>query len=140
MGMGMKVRPQKLPVMPPLWLLVACLAAGSGVLAASQAPTGEPPLNWTQARQHWAFRPPHGRPPRAVGQRNWPAQQLDRSTLPRLEQRRLAPSPQADSRTLIRRVTLDLTGLPPTPGEVEAFVRECAAERQSGGVEERKSG
>jgi len=52
-----------------------------------------------------------------------PRNSIDNFILARLEQEQLAPSPEADRRTLIRRLSLDLTGLPPKPEEVEAFVQ-----------------
>jgi hypothetical protein len=113
-----------------------------GALAAPPAPEGEPPIDWTRARQHWAFRPPQAHRPPAIRRRNWVRQPLDAFILARLEQRRLAPSPPADARTLIRRVTFDLTGMPPTPEELEAFVAACRAEdgrRQTADGRERTS-
>ncbi len=53
----------------------------------------------------------------------WVRNDIDRFILARLERQGIAPSPQADARTLIRRLSLDLTGLLPQPGEVEAFVK-----------------
>jgi hypothetical protein len=76
--------------------------------------------------QHWAFVAPM-RPalpqPLAAG---WARNAVDRFILARLEQEGLRPSAEADRRTLIRRVTLDLTGLPPTPAEVEAFAGDTS--------------
>ncbi len=54
---------------------------------------------------------------------------IDNFVLAKLEKNGLAPEPEADRRALIRRVTLDLTGLPPTPEEVAAFVDDKAARR-----------
>src|SRR5262249_43012123 len=54
----------------------------------------------------------------------WPRQTIDRFLLARLEQAGLGPSPPADRATLLRRVTFDLIGLPPTPEEVAAFVND----------------
>ncbi|HTN77464.1 MAG TPA: PSD1 and planctomycete cytochrome C domain-containing protein [Pirellulaceae bacterium] len=61
-----------------------------------------------------------------VQQTGWPAQRLDFFILAKLEAVQLAPSPIADRRTLIRRATFDLHGLPPTPEEVEAFVSDSS--------------
>jgi hypothetical protein len=88
-------------------------------------------LKWVQQgaewKQHWAFVAPK-RPalPKLLSREHWPRNAIDSFVLSRLEQEGLLPSPDADRRTLIRRVTLDLTGLPPTPEEVEAFVADKA--------------
>ena len=73
------------------------------------------------ARRHWAFRPVGDPTPPTVRDAAWPRDPLDRFILARLEAAGLTPSPPADRRTLIRRVTFDLVGLPPTPEEVAAF-------------------
>ena len=57
---------------------------------------------------------------------NWPKSDIDRLVLARLQQKGFKPAPQADKRTLIRRATLDLTGLPPTPEEIDAFERDSS--------------
>ncbi len=57
----------------------------------------------------------------------WPKNQIDHFILDRLLSEGLAPSPEADPATLCRRLFLDLVGLPPTPAEVDAFVKECTA-------------
>jgi hypothetical protein len=72
---------------------------------------------------HWAFLPLQNAQPPAVKNEAWVRNPIDRFILARLEQERIAPSPDADPATLIRRVTLDLTGLLPSPEEVESFVR-----------------
>src|SRR4051812_35340959 len=74
--------------------------------------------------QHWAYVPPKKLPPPAVKDAAWPANWVDPFILARLEKEGLAPSPDADRRTLIRRLSFDLTGLPPTPAEVDAFVAD----------------
>ncbi len=76
------------------------------------------------AAQHWAFRPPADPPVPAVRDTTWARGAIDRFILAGLEARKLRPAPPADRRALIRRVTFDLLGLPPTPDEVEAFVTD----------------
>src|SRR5436190_15872875 len=73
-------------------------------------------------KKHWSFIPPE-RPalPQVVNSR-WSRNPIDTFILARLEREGLRPSPEADRTTLIRRVTFDLTGLPPTPEEVDAFI------------------
>ncbi len=71
---------------------------------------------------HWAFEPPRRPAPPAVKDRGWPRNPIDAFVLARLETEKLAHSPEASRATLIRRVSLDLTGLPPTPEEVDRFV------------------
>jgi hypothetical protein len=78
--------------------------------------------------RHWAFRPPVRPEIPEVKDGNWPRNPIDAFVLARLEKEGLKPSPEADKTTLIRRVTLDLTGLPPTPEEVDAFLNDPAQE------------
>ncbi len=75
-------------------------------------------------RDHWAFQPVRRVEVPKVGRQDWCRQPIDAFVMERLETAGLTPSPQADRRTLIRRATYDLTGLPPTPAEVEAFERD----------------
>ena len=74
--------------------------------------------------EHWSFRPIH-RPqvPRVI-LTTWPRNPIDRFILARLEAEKITPSPEADRRTLIRRLSLDLVGLPPSMREVEEFVAD----------------
>ncbi len=72
----------------------------------------------------WAFVTPEMPPAPVVENREWSDQRIDLHVLARLERAGLTPSPEADRRTLIRRVTLDLTGLPPTREEVREFLAD----------------
>ena len=72
-------------------------------------------------RDHWAFIPPRDTPPPKVKNSRWPRNDVDRFILAQLEAKKLKPARPADKATLIRRVSLDLTGLPPTPAETDAF-------------------
>jgi hypothetical protein len=73
-------------------------------------------------KEHWAFSKPVKAPLPAVKNAAWPRSPLDRFLLARMEAAGLAPNAEADPRTLIRRVALDLTGLPPTPEVVAAYL------------------
>ena len=79
------------------------------------------------AQRHWAFQPVKDPPPPLVKHATWPRTSVDRFILARLEAKGLSPSPRADKRTLIRRATYDLTGLPPTPEEVASFEADTTA-------------
>ena len=73
---------------------------------------------------HWSFIPPERPREPEVKQIDWPRNAIDRFILARLEKEKLRPAPEADRVTLIRRLSLDLTGLPPTIDEVDAFVAD----------------
>ena len=75
---------------------------------------------------HWSFTAPARIEPAPVQHEAAVLNPIDRFVLARLEKEGLEPSPAADKVTLIRRVTLDLTGLPPTPAEVDAFVADAS--------------
>lgn len=75
-------------------------------------------------RAYWAYQPPGKVNPPQVNNQAWVKSPIDAFVLHELEARKLTPAPLADRRTLIRRVSYDLTGLPPTPEEVDAFVND----------------
>jgi hypothetical protein len=77
-------------------------------------------------REQWAFQPPVKAKPPAVTNATWVKNPIDRFILSALEAKGLAPAPPADARTLVRRVALSATGLPPKPSEVEAFLADTA--------------
>ncbi len=74
------------------------------------------------AKQKWPFTRPVEPAIPAVKDQSWPRNPIDYFILAKLEERGVSPAPDADPRTLLRRLTYDLTGLPPSPEEVEAFV------------------
>ena len=107
--------------------LAAILTAG--VLFAASVETTVAPLGvYTAAeRRHWAFQPRRDAKPPVftdAAARRWIRTPIDAFILAGLRKANLAPAPQADRATLIRRVTYDLHGLPPTPEEVAAFVAD----------------
>ena len=73
---------------------------------------------------HWSFQPVKKPQPPAVKDAAWVRNEIDRFVLARLEKEGIRPSPEAPRATLIRRVSFDLTGLPPTPAEVRAFLAD----------------
>ncbi|MFM2096064.1 MAG: hypothetical protein RIS70_3188 [Planctomycetota bacterium] len=89
---------------------------------ATKAPSKE--VDIVQGRQHWSFQPLKPVSPPAVKDPTWPRTDVDRFVLAALETKSLTPVSDADPRTLVRRVALDLTGLPPSPEDVEAFVAD----------------
>jgi hypothetical protein len=81
-----------------------------------------------QATDHWSFVPPEPREPASVHDASWTRGKIDRFVLARLEAEGLPPSREADLTTLIRRLHLDLVGLPPSPSDVDAFVEDASAD------------
>jgi mono/diheme cytochrome c family protein len=79
-----------------------------------------------ESARHWAFQPLRDPAPPAVVDKAWSKTTIDPFILAQLEANKLRPAPPADRRTLIRRVTYDLTGLPPTPAEVAAFEKDAS--------------
>jgi hypothetical protein len=78
--------------------------------------------------EHWSFVPPADRPLPAVNDRSWPRNGVDYWILARLEREGVKPSPEADREVLLRRASLDLRGLPPTPVEMDAMARGGASD------------
>jgi len=74
----------------------------------------------------WSFIPPKRAQRPAVSDPRWPLNDVDWFILARLDREGLHPSPEADRRTLVRRLSLDLTGLPPTLADVDAFLRDTS--------------
>ncbi len=77
---------------------------------------------------HWAFTAPKRPKVPKVKNNDWPRGEIDRFIMARLDREKLSPSPEADSNTLVRRLYLDILGLPPSPAEVEAFVADHSPE------------
>ncbi len=79
--------------------------------------------------EFWSWQPPRAVPLPKVKNTKWSAQPIDRFILARLEQSNLAPAPPAEARVLLRRLNFDITGLPPTAEESEAFAKDAIANR-----------
>jgi len=87
------------------------------------APPEKPPYDFTAARLQWAFHKPEPVTPPATGS-DWVRNPVDTFILTKLKEKGIVPAPPADRRTLLRRVTYDLIGLPPTPAEVADFLAD----------------
>ena len=102
------------------------IAVGLFLVAWSALPAAEPEFS-AEDRDHWSLLP-RSRPaiPQTVGkaERPWARNPIDAFVLERLKKQGLRPSPEADRRTLARRLYFDLTGLPPLPRDVESFVSD----------------
>ncbi|MES2569574.1 MAG: PSD1 and planctomycete cytochrome C domain-containing protein [Verrucomicrobiota bacterium] len=85
--------------------------------------------------KHWAWQALTDPAIPAVSNAAWPADGIDRFILAQLEAKNLSPVSDADAATLLRRITLDLTGLPPTPAEIDAFVGDRTADAYEGVVD-----
>ena len=94
----------------------------------ASGPVARAPVDMAEGRKAWAFQPVGDPPPPPVAHEEWGREALDRFIFAGLQQAGLQPSAPADRRSLIRRATFDLTGLPPTMEEVDAFVRDTAPE------------
>ena len=83
---------------------------------------------WPSDDRHWAFVPPKRPPLAKVNDSAWPRNGIDHFILARLESEQLAPSSEADKATLLRRVSFDLTGLPPTVEALDAFLADTSSD------------
>src|SRR3712207_635592 len=107
--------------------LVAGLCVGlllCGGLLAPARTQGTPAGASGDAQRWWSFQPVRDPAAPPVGNTARAQNEIDRFVRARLEANGMTPPPQADRRTLIRRATFDLTGLPPTPEEVDAFLND----------------
>jgi hypothetical protein len=106
--------------------LIAFLTLSASVIAQQPDPSKPTPAAPVRADKSdwWSFKPASRPPLPEIKNKKWARNPIDLFILAKLEERHLPPSPEADRRTLIRRLTFDLTGLPPTPEEVDQFVRD----------------
>ncbi len=105
------------------------LAAGCALLIAPARPVAGAPLEiHRKAAEHWAFKRPVRPDLPRVARADWCRSPIDYFILDRIEKEGLAPAAEADRYTLARRLSLDLTGLPPSPAEVDRFVADPSPE------------
>jgi hypothetical protein len=85
-----------------------------------------PPYDFEKARKHWSYRPVQDPEPPAAADPLWNKTAIDRFIKAKLDEKGLKPVVLADKRALIRRATFDLIGLPPTPEDVDAFMKDIS--------------
>lgn len=106
-----------------VWVgLIGAWASYQGESARADSPADPPEPTWTaEQREHWSLLPPSRPPVPRVDDSEWVRNPIDAFILAEIEAFGLKPAPEADRVTLIRRLRFDLTGLPPSPEEVDAF-------------------
>ncbi len=119
-----KLKPEEIAALTE-WIKRGAIWPGEKAPAVPVAANGEYVLTDVQ-KNFWSFKPFHKSPLPAVKNSYWGKTPIDRFILAKLEAKGLKPAPFADRRTLIRRATFDLLGMPPTPTEVDAFVTDTA--------------
>ncbi len=92
-------------------------------------------IDMNSAKKFWSFQPVKEQALPKTVQSTWPRQRIDHFVLAAMEQQGLTPSPEADKATLLRRLSFDLIGLPPTPEEIETFVNNPAPDAYQKEVE-----
>src|SRR5262249_52762657 len=107
--------------------LLASAFIASLALTAAEPAYQDPPITPAQ-RQHWAYRPPMRPAVPALRSAAWVRTPIAAFILAKLEANGLAPSPETDALTWLRRVTFDLTGLPPTPREQDDFINDRSSD------------
>jgi len=112
------------------WIEQGAPWEGGAAPASPQAPIAidEAPVP-PEARKYWAFQKPQRRPAPEVRNVSRSRHPIDAFLMKTMEEHRLAPAPEADAHTLVRRAFLDLTGLLPTPAESETFVNDSSPDR-----------
>ena len=106
------------------WIQMGAPDPRKGKATSKPVKNSELAIDFDKEREFWSFRPLRQPQAPQVKQQDWPRNDIDRFILKRLEEKQLVPAAEADRRTLIRRVYFDLTGLPPTPAEIQKFVND----------------
>jgi hypothetical protein len=111
------------------WIATGAEDPRAETAAASATPAGQRVIDFESGRKWWAFQPVHELPAPSVQTGRWPRTKIDSFVLAKLEGSAIKPSPEADPRTLIRRLYLDLAGLKPSYDEVEAYANDASLDR-----------
>ncbi len=106
--------------------LVEWIRMGAPDPRTETAPPPTSSYDWEKARRHWSFQPVRDPAPPEITAAEWGHSPIDRFIKAKLDEKKLTPQPRATKAALIRRVTYDLIGLPPSPEEVDAFVKDAS--------------
>lgn len=93
-----------------------------------------------EGRKHWSYQPVRDTAPPAVRDQAWPLNEVDAFILAKQEEAGLQPGPEAEAHAWLRRVTFDLTGLPPTEGEIQHFLADLERDNQTRGQSDKETG
>jgi hypothetical protein len=123
---GFEMPPDKQLSDKEIEILVEWVKMGAPDPRTEGGPAARKGIDIEEGRKYWAFQPPKKSSPPSVKKGEWPRSDIDRFLLAKQEAVGVVPVADADRLSLIRRVTFDLTGLPPTPDEVDDFVNDPA--------------
>jgi hypothetical protein len=124
-----KLRPQEIAILEE-WV-----ARGAPYPGSAEPSVAKDGIDWARGRAFWSFQKPTEQALPALRDTKWPRQRIDHFLLAEMEKRRLTPAAAVEARVLIRRVTFDLTGLPPTPEEIDAFLKDAASAKPQAAYE-----
>jgi hypothetical protein len=127
MPKGGRLRPDEIDVLVE-WIKAGAVWPSTGTATTRAAAAPKPYVITPAQRAFWSFQPIQKPVVPSVAHGSWPKSDIDRFVLARLEKEGLAPIGPADKLTLIRRATLDLTGLPPTTAEIDAFLADSSVD------------
>lgn len=113
-------------------MLETWVAMGAPDPRVSPAPKKKKTIDLAEGRKFWSYQPIRDHQPPSVKDTSWPLTDVDRFILAKQEAESVHPAPEADAYTLLRRVSLDLTGLPPTPQMMTEWVRSREMEKSRG--------
>ncbi len=110
------------------WIAMGAPDPRDAPMEVARESSGPQSKSLEEGRKFWAYRPMADTAPPAVKDESWVEDEMDRYVLAKLEKKGLQPASAADKATLLRRAYFDLTGLPPTPQEIDAFLSDKASE------------
>ncbi|HXA51151.1 MAG TPA: DUF1549 domain-containing protein, partial [Candidatus Acidoferrum sp.] len=108
------------------WIKMGAPDPRTAPAPAATSTAAAPAIDWEKAKRHWSFRPVADPAPPKVAAPEWSQNPIDAFIKAKLDEKGLTPQPRATKIALLRRATYDLTGLPPTPDAIDAFVKDVS--------------